>query len=263
MILEISNLSVGYNKKIVVDDLSFKINPGIFYGIIGPNGAGKSTLFKAASGVLKPWNGSIKLKGIDIYRMPRRELASIIAAVPQFQEAFFPFRVKEFVQMGRYPRRGRFGMLKSSDHQIIYDALKSMRLEELIHKRIDELSGGELQRVHISQALAQEPDILMLDEPTSHLDIGHQTSVLNLIKRRCLSAGIPILMIAHDLNLAAAYCDSLLLLKNGRAFAEGTPSEVLTKRNIESVYDTHVEIIKNESSNYPHIFLKPDTFIHQ
>jgi len=263
MILEISNLSVGYNKKIIVDDLSFKINSSTFYGIIGPNGAGKSTLFKAASGVLKPWKGSIKLKGKNIYHMPRRELASMVAAVPQFQEAFFPFRVKEYVQMGRYPKRGRFGMLQSSDHQIVDEALKSMRLEALIHKRIDELSGGELQRVHISQALAQEPEILMLDEPTSHLDIGHQTIVLNLIKRRCLSIGIPILMIAHDLNLAAAYCDRLLLLKNGRVFAEGTPSEVLTKRNIENVYDTSVEIITEESSNYPHIFLKPDTVIRQ
>ncbi len=263
MILEVSNLSVGYNKKTVVDDLSFNISPGTFYGIIGPNGAGKSTLFKAVSGVLKPWNGSIKLKGKDIYRMHRRELASTVAAVPQFQEAFFPFRVKEFVQMGRYPKRGRFGMFQSSDHKIVDEALKSMRLETLIHKRIDELSGGELQRVHISQALAQEPEILMLDEPTSHLDIGHQTIVLNLIKRKCLSDGIPVLMIAHDLNLAAAYCDRLLLLKNGRVFAEGTPSEVLTKRNIESVYDTSVEIITEESLSYPHIFINPDTAIRQ
>jgi iron complex transport system ATP-binding protein len=263
MILEISKLTVGYNKKTVIDDLSFNISPGIFYGIIGPNGAGKSTLFKAASGVLKPWKGDIKLKGKDIYHMPRRELARILAAVPQFQEAFFPFRVKEFVQMGRYPKRGRFGMLQNSDHQIVDEALKSMRLETLVHKRIDELSGGELQRVYVSQALAQEPKILMLDEPTSHLDIGHQTIVLNLIKRRCISVGIPILMIVHDLNLAAAYCDRLVLLENGKVFAEGTPSEVLTKRNIESVYDTNVEIITEESLSYPHIFIKPDTAMRQ
>lgn len=263
MILEISNLTIGYNKKIVIDDLSFKISPGTFYGIIGPNGAGKSTLFKAASGVLRPWKGRIRLKGKDIYHLPRRELAKIVAAVPQFQEAFFPFRVKEFVQMGRYPQRGRFGMLQNSDHQIIEEALLSMRLEALIDKRIDELSGGELQRVYISQALAQEPEILMLDEPTSHLDIGHQTIVLNLIKRRCISIGIPILMIAHDLNLAAAYCDRLLLIENGKVFAEGTPSEVLTKENIESVYNTSVEIITGESLNYPHIFLKPDTVMRQ
>lgn len=263
MILEISSLIVGYNKKTVIDDLSFKISSGTFYGIIGPNGAGKSTLFRAASGVLKPWKGSVKLKGKDIYHISRRELASLVAAVPQFQETFFPFRVKEFVQMGRYPKRGRFGMFQNSDHQVIEEALMSMGLESLIDKRIDKLSGGELQRVHISQALAQEPEILMLDEPTSHLDIGHQTNVLNLIKKRCLSTGIPVLMIAHDLNLAAAYCDRLLLIENGRVFAEGTPSEVLTKNNIENVYKTSVKIITEESLKYPYIFLNSDTIIRQ
>ncbi len=263
MILDISDLTIGYDKKIVIYDLSFKISPGTFYGIIGPNGAGKSTLFKAASGVLKPWKGSIRLKGKDIYHMSRRELACTMAAVPQFQEAFFPFRVKEFVQMGRYPKRGRFGMLQSSDHKIIEESLLSMKLEALVEKKIDELSGGELQRVYISQALAQEPEILMLDEPTSHLDIGHQSIMLNLIKRKCLSIGIPVLMIVHDLNLAAAYCDKILLIDKGKVFAEGTPSEVLTKRNIDSVYNTSVEIIAGESLNYPHIFLKPDTVIRQ
>jgi iron complex transport system ATP-binding protein len=263
MILDISGLTVGYNKKTVIDDLSFKINPGTFYGIIGPNGAGKSTLFKAASGVLRPWKGTIKLKGKDIYRMSRRELANIMAAVPQFHETFFPFRVKEFVQMGRYPKRGRFGMFQPSDHKIIEESLHLMKLEALADKRIDELSGGELQRVYISQALAQEPEILMLDEPTSHLDIGHQSIMLNLIKKRCLSVGIPILMIVHDLNLAASYCDKLLLIKNGKAFAEGIPLEVLTKRNVDTVYNTSVQIITEESLNYPHIFLKPEILIRQ
>ena len=261
MILEISDLSVGYNKKIVVDELSFKISPGIFYGIIGPNGAGKSTLFKAASGVLRPWKGSIKLMGKDVYRMPRRELANIMAAVPQFQEAFFPFRVREFVQMGRYPKRGRFGMLQSSDYKIIEESLHLMKIEALADKKINELSGGELQRVYISQALAQEPEILMLDEPTSHLDIGHQSIMLNLLKKMCLTTGMPILMIVHDLNLAAAYCDKLLLIDNGKVFAEGTPLEVLTKINIDTVYKTSVEIITEKSLSYPHIFLKPDTII--
>ena len=261
MILDISGLRVGYNKKIVVDELSFKISPGTFYGIIGPNGAGKSTLFKAASGVLRPWKGSIKLKGKDIYRMPRRELANVMAAVPQFQEAFFPFRVREFVQMGRYPRRGRFGMLQSSDYKIIEESMHLMKIEALADKRINELSGGELQRVYISQALAQEPEILMLDEPTSHLDIGHQSIMLNLLKKRCLKTGMPILMIVHDLNLAAAYCDKLLLIDNGKVFAEGTPLEVLTKINIDTVYKTSVEIMIQESLKYPHIFLKPDTII--
>ena len=261
MILEISDLSVGYNKKIVVDELSFKISPGIFYGIIGPNGAGKSTLFKAASGVLRPWKGSIKLMGKDVYRMPRRELANIMAAVPQFQEAFFPFRVREFVQMGRYPKRGRFGMLQSSDYKIIEESLHLMKIEALADKKINELSGGELQRVYISQALAQEPEILMLHEPTSQLDIGHQSIMLNLLKKRCLTIGIPIIMIVHDLNLAASYCDKLLLIDNGKVFAEGTPLEVLTERNIDIVYKTSVEIMTEESLKYPHIFLKPDTII--
>jgi iron complex transport system ATP-binding protein len=261
MILEISGLSVGYNKRIVINELSFNINPGRFYGIIGPNGAGKSTLFKAASGVLRPWEGSIKLKGKDVYRLPRRELANIMAAVPQFQEAFFPFRVKEFVQMGRYPKRGRFGMLQRSDYKIIEESMNMMKIETLADKRIDELSGGELQRVYISQALAQEPEILMLDEPTSHLDIGHQSIMLNLLKKRCLTTGMPILMIVHDLNLAAAYCDSLLLIDNGKVFAEGSPLEVLTKINIDTVYKTSVEIMTEESLKYPHVFLKPDTII--
>ena len=261
MILEISGLSVGYNKRIVIDELSLNISPGRFYGIIGPNGAGKSTLFKAASGVLRPWKGSIKLNGKDVYHMPRRELANIMAAVPQFQEAFFPFRVREFVQMGRYPKRGRFGMLQGSDYQIIEESMHLMKIEALADKRINELSGGELQRVYISQALAQEPEILMLDEPTSHLDIGHQSIMLNLLKKRCLTIGIPIIMIVHDLNLAASYCDKLLLIDNGKVFAEGTPLEVLTERNIDIVYKTSVEIMTEESLKYPHIFLKPDTII--
>lgn len=252
--MNIRDLFCGYNGKAVVRGVSFSLKEGTFLGVIGPNGAGKTTLFKAISKVLKPMSGRIEYHGRDLSEISALDLAREVAVLPQLLEVPFSFSVEEFVAMGRYPHLGRFHLPKRHDLGAIRDAMDMAEVSHLAKRRIKNLSGGERQRVLFAQALAQEPKLMLLDEPVSHLDIKHQVELLDLL-RRLDKEGLTVIVTLHDLNLAGEYCDELLLLDEGLICAKGSPKEVLTYQIIEKVYKTTVVVKENPISNKPYIFL--------
>jgi iron complex transport system ATP-binding protein len=254
-ILAINHLVGGYLKEMVIKDVSLEITKGDFLGIIGPNGCGKTTLLRLASRVLTPQRGSITLQGKNIAAMPLKEFCQETAFVGQDTSISFPFTVFEIVLLGRIPYLRRWQGETKRDIAIAENALILTDIAQLKQKRIDELSSGERQRVIIAKALAQQPSLLFLDEPTAHLDIGHQIQVLDLLKKLNEQKSLTIVIVLHDLNLASAYCNRLILLDKGRVFKTGVPSEVLTYQNIEAVYKTLVVVENNPVNRKPHVFL--------
>lgn len=254
-LLKINNLSGGYHKETIIKDISLKIDKGDFMGIIGPNGSGKTTLLRLMSRVLIPQKGNIALEGKNIAHMELKEFAQLIAFVPQDTLITFPFTVWEIVLMGRIPHLKRLQLETKKDFSIVENSLVITDALYLKEKRIDELSSGERQRVIIARALAQEPLLLFLDEPTSHLDIGHQVQILDLLKRLNRQNNLTIVMVLHDLNLASEYCNRIVLLNEGRIFKEGSPSDVLTYQNIEAVYKTVVVVNSNPINSKPYVLL--------
>ncbi|MBU4376308.1 MAG: ABC transporter ATP-binding protein [Candidatus Omnitrophica bacterium] len=257
LLLRVDDLSGGYGKENIVRDISFVVNKGDFLGIIGPNGSGKSTLLRFLSRVLVPRKGRIELSGKDIHKMALKEFSRKTAFVPQDILINFSFTVWEIALMGRIPHLGRLELETRNDFTIAEKALSLTDALYLKEKYIDNLSAGERQRVIIAKALAQEPILLLLDEPTSHLDIGYQIQILDLLKKLNREKGLSIIMVLHDLNLASEYCDRIILLNEGSIFKEGSPHEVLTYENIESVYKTVVLVNKNPLSSKPFITIIP------
>jgi len=254
-ILEVRELFCGYEKVLVIKGISFSVEKGEFIGIIGPNGAGKTTLFRTISGLLKTTGGGIRYKGKDVFGISPKEFAEEIAVIPQRLDVPFDFTVKEFVLMGRFSRRGRFVSLKKEDHKVVDEILDLTDMTLLKERKISELSGGERQRAILAQGFAQEPDFLIMDEPTAALDIGHKVRIMDLVKRLKKKRDLTVLAAFHDLNLASCYCDRLVLLNKGTVFVSGTPKEVLTYQNIEEVYKTLVVVKENPVSAKPYVFL--------
>lgn len=254
-LLKINNLSGGYHKETIIKDISLEIRKGDFIGIIGPNGSGKTTLLRLISKVLLPQKGNITFKEKDIAAMNLKEFAQLVAFVAQDTIINFSFGVLEIVLMGRIPHLKRLQIETKEDYLIAEKALIMTDTLYLKEKEVDELSSGERQRVIIAKALAQEPLLLFLDEPTSHLDIGHQIQILDLLKKLNRQKNLTIVMVLHDLNLASEYCNRILLLNEGRIFKEGSPSDVLTYQNIEAVYKAVVVVIDNPINAKPHIIL--------
>jgi len=254
-LLKIGNLSGGYGKEFIIKDIFFEIKRGDFLGIIGPNGSGKSTLLRLMSRVLTPEKGKIALEEKDINNMDLKEFCRKVAFVPQDTLINFSFSVEEIVLMGRIPHLKRLQFETKTDFLIAQNALSLTDTLYLKEKDIDELSAGERQRVIIAKALTQEPILLLLDEPTSHLDIGHQIQILDLLRKLNREKNLTIVMVLHDLNLASEYCNRIILLNEGRIFKEGNPYEVLTYQNIETVYKTIVVVNKNPISLKPYVVL--------
>ena len=257
ILLEIRHASAGYYKEDVVKDISLKVNQRDLLGIIGPNGSGKTTLLRMATRVIYPRQGEVYFMGEDIAHMGLKELSRRIAFVSQDVSTDFSFTVMEVVLMGRIPHLRRLEFETRKDLEVAEKALSETGSLSLKDKRIDELSAGERQRVIISRALAQEPILLFLDEPTAHLDIGHQVQIMDLLSRLNRNAGLTIVMVMHDLNLASTYCNRIVLLDRGRVFKEGSPDEVLTYQNIEAVYQTIVLVHKNPVTGKPNVILVP------
>lgn len=257
MKLKIDEISFSYGAVDVLANVTFSVRRGEFVGIVGPNGSGKSTLLRTISNILKPRGGAVLLDGRKVSTMKNRDLAREMALVSQDTQADFEFTVGEFVLMGRYPYIQRFHKESAEDYRIARDAMEATGIIDLVERPITELSGGERQRAFIARALAQDPQILLLDEPTSHLDINHQVEVFDLLKRLKTEKGITILVVLHDLNLASQYCDSLLMLHKGSIFSCGAPYEVLTLDNIKTVYGVDVLVTKDEFTKRPRITLIP------
>ncbi len=260
MILELRNITAGYGGITALNNINCSIAEGEITGIIGPNGAGKTTLFRAITGTLRPRSGNVYFNGIDIHSIPRREFARQVAAMPQMLESFFPFSVEDFVAMGRFPHHSRFEGTTAQDEQATEQALTDTETASFRTRQMNELSGGERQRVMLAQALAQSPKLLLLDEPTAHLDIGHQVQMLELIRSLNREKGITVVTVLHDLTLAGEYCDQLLMLKKGAVHALGIPADVLTYQNIESVYNTVVVVKENPFSHKPYIIAVPEEY---
>jgi iron complex transport system ATP-binding protein len=243
--LELQNISIGYYHGNVIDNLSFQVFPGELAGLIGPNGCGKTSIIRTISRVIPPRSGKIILGGKDITGISRLDLARLLGVAPQNPSYPDTFTVFEVVLLGRNPHLGLLRNESARDLAIAWQAMERTSITSLADRRMGELSGGEKQRVTIARVLAQEPQAVLLDEPTANLDINHQVEILDLIKSLCLEKGMVVLIALHDLNLAAQYCDRLFLVNNGSIYSEGTPQKVITAANIRDVYHT-------ESLVYPH-----------
>lgn len=240
--MQVKDIDCYYSQTRILQQINLRLEKGEFVGLIGPNGSGKTTLLRSIGRTLRPHGGSIYIAGQDIYRLGRRKVAQKVATVPQESPITFAFTVFEIVLMGRTPHLKRFQMEDSGDMEIARRAMKDAKVEYLSERLITELSGGEKQKVIIAQALAQQPELLLLDEPTTHLDIHHQMEILDLI-RSLSRKGLAVIAVFHDLNLAARYCNYLVLLSEGRIKKVGTPEEALTRENIREVFgvDTIVD----------------------
>ncbi|MFH2057993.1 MAG: ABC transporter ATP-binding protein [Pseudomonadota bacterium] len=243
--LKILNISASYQDFPVLEDICFNINSKLFYGIIGPNGAGKTTLLKIMTGIKRPEAGEVQLKGKNIRNLANKEIAKIMAVVPQ--SSFIPpmFTVEEVVSMGRYPfLQLRFSDTKE-DRAFVDAAIEKTGIHTFRSKMISELSGGQRQEVIIARALAQTPQILMLDEPTANLDIKHQMKILGLTAALVKNEGLAAVMVIHDLNLAARFCDLLILLCDKKIIAMGSPETVLTPAHLKIAYGVDTAVIEN------------------
>ncbi len=262
-LLSIQDFKCGYDKKFHIQDINFELPKGCFAGIIGPNGSGKTTLFRGISGELPTLNGKIKIGENNLKQMGFKEKARNIAVVSQTIEAVH-MSVEDYVLMGRIPYQGRFHFFETQ--QDIDIAHKYMELTGMLqhkNKIMSQISGGEQQLAAIARALTQEPNLLLLDEPTSHLDITHQVQVLNLIQRLNKNLGLTVLMNIHDLNLAGEYCDYLILLKNGEMKMQGSPEAVIRYDILEEVYETVVITRTNPISKKPVVFLVSEKVLNE
>lgn len=259
--IEIERLSYAYTARPVLKEVSFEIAAHNFFIIIGPNGSGKTTILKAMAGLLSA-RGAIHLLGKPMGEYARRELARRLAFVPQLITEELPFTVREVVLMGRTPHMGLLGLEGPEDVAQAQAAMAFTGVDHLAHRKMDALSGGERQRVFIARAICQEPEIILLDEPTAALDLAHQARLMDLMERLKRERGVTVVMVSHDVNLAAMYADRLLLLKDGRIKALGPPGEVLTYERIEETYGCRVLVDESPLGRFPRITLVPDKYKH-
>ena len=245
------NLAVAYEDNLVVDDLDMQIPQGRITTIIGPNGCGKSTVLKAVGRILKPKGGVVYLNGDDIRRLTTKEVAQKMAILPQSPQAPAGLTVGELVAYGRFPHQRGFGKLIPEDKKIIQWALEVTRLTEFETTAVDNLSGGQRQRVWIAMALAQQTDLILLDEPTTYLDLAYQLEVLELLYRLNREQGCTIVMVLHDLNLAARFADYMIAIRGGDIIQHGTPEEVMTAEVLKETFHIDAEIVKEPRSVRP------------
>ena len=250
-VLEARQLAIGYGERVALPGISLRLAEGTITALIGPNGSGKSTLLRALARLLAPRSGAVYLDGEVIKRLSTREVARRLAILPQGATAPEELTVGQLVEQGRYPHAGPLGMLRQQDHEAIAEALRLTNMMDYRARRLDNLSGGERQRAWIALALAQATPILLLDEPTTYLDIAHQLEVLSLIQRLKAEQNMTIVLALHDLNQAARYAGRLVAIKAGCIVADGTPSEVLTTALLADVFEVEAPIIRHPVDGLP------------
>lgn len=260
--LRTKDLNFSYNQndgnnRFSLRDINIEISKGDFTGVFGPNGCGKSTLLKLLSGALNPNSGQVFLHDKNIKNINRKEIARQIAFVPQSTPSIFAYTVYEIVAMGRTPHFGVFGFEGENDRAIINESLEILELDLIADKCINEVSGGEAQRAYIARALAQKPDILLLDEPNAHLDLKHQVIIHNLLQRLNEEQNITIISVSHDLNLSANFCKSAILLNEGMLYCSGNIPDVLTEANIKKIFELDSKVDFNYASGNVSIVIKP------
>jgi len=250
-IIRLENAGFAYEGRDVLRGISFSINTGDFVGIVGPNGSGKTTLVRLLSGVIRPREGNIEIGGEDITRLSNRLLARTVAVVPQETSALFAFTIAEIVLMGRSPHLGALSFERREDIAIADKAMQAVDIAQFADRHINEVSGGEKQRAIIARALAQQPRIMLLDEPTAFLDLKHQAGIYRVLEKLNREREMTILVVSHSLNLAAQFCRRIIMLDKGGIAADGAPDEVLTRENIERVYDVKVRITRGDTGGTP------------
>ncbi|MBI2848458.1 MAG: heme ABC transporter ATP-binding protein [Chloroflexi bacterium] len=255
--LQIRQVSFSYFNGLVLRDIDLSVAPGEMVGLLGPNGSGKTTMIKLASGVLRPNQGEVRLDGSSLKQLSRRAIARSVAVVPQQFHVPYAFTTGEVVMLGRFPFVRIFAGETSDDRDVVAKAMDLVGLSQLAGRRFDELSGGERQKVILAMALAQQPKLLLLDEPTLHLDISHQIEILELVRRLNTTQQLTVIAAMHDLNLAALYFDRLILLKEGRVEADGKPAQVLTEKTIADVFAATVKVEVHPATGAPHITVMP------
>ena len=246
--LEVRDITVNYGETEVLLDVSLSLREGEVIAVLGANGTGKTTLIRALNGTLPLAGGAIELDGRRLNNLSRREIARNIAVVAQENETRFPVTVLEFVLSGRFVHGGAFGWESESDFDFAETALAECDLSGYETRLMNHLSGGERQRVVLARAIATNAPILLLDEPTANLDLAHQAMMFKLVRNRCLEQQASAIVITHDLNLAAEFADEIIMLKDGRIAAKGTPAEVLTAENVRDVFGVRVLLDKNPAS---------------
>lgn len=246
--LAIKSLHFSYQSNSVLTDINLELSGGELVGLVGMNGTGKSTLLKLMSGILTPSSGKVELTGRDLKTMTRRDIARKISFVPQNSAIDFAFEVHEIVSMGRTPYLSRFRSFSRADCEAVSEAMRLTETTQLANRSVTELSGGERQRVQIARAIAQQTDLMLLDEPTSNLDLSHQLEVLNIIRKLCKSGRAAIMSI-HDLTLAARYCDRIVVLSDQRVVADGSPSEVITQECLLRYFKVRARIHREAATD--------------
>jgi iron complex transport system ATP-binding protein len=245
VLLRLEELQFEYSSEFALGPISLHLPKGSFYALIGPNGCGKSTLVRLVSRLLKPSRGRILLGGKDVSTLSQRQLAGSMSVIPSENHFEFPFRVREVVEMGRFPHLGRLQRMSQSDHDLVTDSLRLTQTDHLAARRISELSSGERQRVLLARSITQQPELLVLDEPNTHLDIRHQISAFNQLRKLNREEGVTILVVLHDLTMAAAFADTIAVMKDGQLLTSGSPRSVISSEMIRSVYEADVTVHRN------------------
>ncbi|MGQ9554652.1 MAG: ABC transporter ATP-binding protein [Anaerolineae bacterium] len=256
--LEAQGLTLGYKGRAVLQDLRLATRPGSVLALAGPNGAGKTTLLRALARLLRPHAGTVLLDGRDVWTLSERETARRLGLVPQGEASDWPLTVEQVVALGRAPHRGWFLPYSTSDRIAVDAALEQTGLAPLRQRLLAELSGGERQRVLIARALAQQPQVILLDEPTAHLDLRYQGAVLGLSRRLAHECGLAVVMSLHDLNLAALYADRMALIADGGLVAEGAPDAVLTPDHLQRAYGVPVAVGRHPVYGTPLVMPMPN-----
>ncbi len=254
-VIAVENAFFSYGEKSVINDVSFTVEAARLLAVIGPNGSGKTTLLKLLNATIYPGAGRVLIDGTETHRLPRREIARTVAIVPQEAPAIFSFFAEEIVLMGRFPHFRSLAFEDKNDYRIAREVMAQTDCLSFAHRRFNELSAGERQRVLIARALAQEPRILLLDESTVFLDLKHQAQFLTLLRKLSRERRLTVIFVTHDVNLAAQNADQILLLYSGKKYAIGTPADVLTAKNMKEVYDVDVGIDSNPHDGSPRVTL--------
>ena len=257
----VENLSYAYGSQFVLQNLSFSVPQGEMFIVIGPNGAGKTTLIKLMVGILKIQSGQIEIFQAPVGNYSQKRLAKALAYVPQGLPVGFPFTVAETVLLGRAPHQKVLGLASQNDLDIAQQAMKFTEVAQLAQRKLDQLSGGEQQRVLIARALCQQPQVMLLDEPTASLDLSHQIRIMDLMERLKTEKGVTVVMVSHDVNLAAMYGDQLLLLKAGEIVHMGSPNAVLNFQTLEETYDCKLLVDRSPLGNLPRVTVVPYKFL--
>lgn len=249
--LRASGLGVGYGERLVLDDVHLNVPTGRVSAVVGPNGCGKSTLLRTMARVLTPREGSVLLDGRSVHEQPSRDVARVLGLLPQTTIAPERLTVLELVQRGRYPHRGAFGRWRPEDQEAVDRALAATATTDFADRAVDELSGGQRQRAWIAMVLAQETPLLLLDEPTTYLDLAHRLEVLRLLRRLNADSGTTVVMVLHDLDEACRYADHLIAMRDGAIVAQGPPTEIVTPALVEEVFGVRCVTVPDPVAGTP------------